>query len=590
MSISPKRRDKEIEETAAWLAQTRGGEIADWVEKLTPVGKPFDEKFLTKARYKFVKSYDYSSPDGHLLYQVRRYQHRYVKGEKKFVQLHRDPDNNEWLNGAGPVKVVYRWPDLVARPDADVYFTEGEKDADRLTELGLLATTVAGQNWSSAAAEALRDRNVHVLEDNDEDGRSNSEAAAEALAGIAKSVRIVRLPGLKHKGDVSDWLDAGHTVEEVVEVASSAPTLALIPLFNLSKLDSAPVPQQEWSVEDRIPIGHTSLFTGEGAAGKSLIQLQLSVAHVLGKEWLGVTPRQGPALFVDAEDDEKVIHKRLADILHHYNALFANVHKNLHIASLSGMDSVLGVLSRKSGKIEPTPLYNRLLEMVGDLKPVMTGIASAANVFAGNEIDRSQVQQFVALLTRLAKLANGSLVLISHPSLAGISTDSGISGSTQWHNSVRSRFYLKSVKSEDEEEPEGNRRPESNLRVIEFRKNNYGPISEDMVIEYKNGVFLPVIGTSVDQVERNQRADDVYLSVLQRLTSQNQELGLSKHASNYAPTRIAEHPDVAGFRRREIEAAQQRLLDANRIHVEENGPPSKKRKFLVIGAGTEPAF
>jgi RecA-family ATPase len=265
----------------------------------------------------------------------------------------------------------------------------------------------------------------------------------------------------------------------------------------------------------------------------------------------------------------------------YYGAPFAGLHGKLHIVSLAGMDAVLGALSRKSSAIEPTLLYDKLYEMVGDLKPVMIGIASSANVFAGNEIDRSQVQQFVALLTRLAKLSHGSTNLIAHPSLSGISTDSGLSGSTQWHNAVRARAYFKGVNVKDGE-PEGNR------RVIEFRKNNYGPISEDMVLEYRNGLFVPVTGTTVDQAERNQRAEDVYLSVLQKLTSQNQDLGTSKHSSNYAPAKIVSHPSASSFRKQDMEAAQQRLLDANKIHIVEAGPPSARRKLVVPGPGPEP--
>jgi hypothetical protein len=45
-------------------------------------------------------------------------------------------------------------------------------------------------------------------------------------------------------------------------------------------------------------------------------------------------------------------------------------------------------------------------------------------------------------------VTKGSVVLIAHPSLTGINTGTGISGSTQWHNSVRARFYLKGYKSE----------------------------------------------------------------------------------------------------------------------------------------------
>src|SRR6202030_4386249 len=115
------------------------------------------------------------------------------------------------------------------------------------------------------------------------------------------------------------------------------------------------------------------------------------------------------------EDDAPVIHKRLADIIRYYGVRFADVEKNLHLVSLVGRDAVMGAFDRKASRIEATTLYRRLLEMAGDLRPKMIGLASAANMFAGNELDRSQVQQFVGLLTAVAMRSGGGLVLIFHP-------------------------------------------------------------------------------------------------------------------------------------------------------------------------------
>jgi hypothetical protein len=72
----------------------------------------------------------------------------------------------------------------------------------------------------------------------------------------------------------------------------------------------------------------------------------------------------------------------------------------LHLVSLAGEDAVLGALNRRTGRIEPTALYHRLLEMAGDLKPISIGLASSANMFAGNEIDRPQSCNSLACLPR----------------------------------------------------------------------------------------------------------------------------------------------------------------------------------------------
>src|SRR6185436_8386954 len=93
-------------------------------------------------------------------------------------------------------------------------------------------------------------------------------------------------------------------------------------------------------------------------------------------------------------------------------------------------------------RIVPTPLYAKLLERAKDVQPICTVIDNVADVFGGSEIDRSQVRQFVALMRQIAIASNGYVIMSSHPSLAGIASKTRLSGSTQWHNSVRARAYM----------------------------------------------------------------------------------------------------------------------------------------------------
>jgi RecA-family ATPase len=344
-----------------------------------------------------------------------------------------------------------------------------------------------------------------------------------------------------------------------------------LPFINTSNWDNEPVPDQEWAVLNRIPLKQCVLFSGEGAAGKSTVYLQQSAAHVLARDWLGTLPEPGPAIYIDAEDDEKVIHRRLAAITNHYQVTFGDLIKGgLHLISLAGQDAVLAAASR-NGKIEPTPLYKQLLEAAGDIKPIMMGFASSANVYAGSEIDRSQVQQFISLLTRLAITANGSVVLISHPSLTGINTDTGLSGTTQWHNAVRARFYMKSVKPEDGEQPD------TDLREIVFKKNNYGAVSESIVLRYSNGLFLPLPGiASLDRIAKEAKADDVFLDLLRRFTAENRNVS-DKKGPSYAPALFAREDEAkrARLAGKDLEAAMRRLFKAGKIWNEPYGRPSR---------------
>jgi len=205
----------------------------------------------------------------------------------------------------------------------------------------------------------------------------------------------------------------------------------------------------------------------------------------------------------------------------------------------------------------------------------MIGIASSADVFAGSEIDRGQVRQFISLLTRIAVVANGSVNLISHPSLTGISSGSGLSGSTQWHNAVRARSYMTSVKPADGEQPD------NDLRQIIFKKNQYGPVSASIVLRYQNGLFLPVPGvSSLDKAAREMKAEDIFLELLRLHNEQGQDVSATS-GTNFAPAVFARHPKADTLQSKDFRSAMQRLLDTQKIRIEPYGPPSKQRKRLV---------
>jgi 5S rRNA maturation endonuclease (ribonuclease M5) len=153
-----------------------------------------------------VEEYDYRDEQGMLLYQVVRY------SPKGFSQ--RKPDGSGWvykLNGVR--RVLYRLSKLLtADKSAPVFIVEGEKDADRLISLGLIATTNAGGagKWRDDYSQYLRGRHAVIISDNDASGRKHAAKVARAIHGEAASIKVVELPGLAEKDDVSDWLDAGH--------------------------------------------------------------------------------------------------------------------------------------------------------------------------------------------------------------------------------------------------------------------------------------------------------------------------------------------------------------------------------------------
>jgi len=415
-------------------------------------GQPFNDAYLRAQGYRLTHVFDYTLPDGTLLYQQNRYElHTAItptkKRPRKRFLAHQKVNGSDVL-GAGSRRVIYNWPAVMrAGPGGTVAITEGEANAKVLIEAGLLATTVLSHKWTPECVAALTGCHAIILEDHDDDGRKQSAIARKVLAPVAASIRIVPTAHLwKHldsqhqeyrdiklKDDVENWIELGGDPAKLFDICREIPADSTRLIFiNMSQWDLEPTPDQEWAVFNRIPRRECVLFSGIGGSGKSITQLSLSVASVLARDWLGVVPEQGPAIFIDAEDDEKVLHRRIKAIAAHYDVTVTEMIKGgLHLVSWRDCDAALAVAAR-NGKIEPTSLYRELLEAAGDIKPIMIGIAASANVFAGNENDRAQVQQFIGLLTRVAMTANGSIVLISHPSVAGVNTESGLSGSTQW--------------------------------------------------------------------------------------------------------------------------------------------------------------
>jgi hypothetical protein len=180
-----------------------------------PAKKPKKPK---KEAGPVVATYVYEDADGQPYLRVQ-------KTENKFFYQSRWT-GTDWFkgltlpSGQSQPHVLYRLPQLLESTDPLVVFCEGEKDAERARSMGFTATSSAQGAGSAKITpatswEALRGKDVAIFEDNDDQGRKHSKEVSELLFGVAKSVRIVRLPNLPDHGDLSDWADAGGTIDQL---------------------------------------------------------------------------------------------------------------------------------------------------------------------------------------------------------------------------------------------------------------------------------------------------------------------------------------------------------------------------------------
>jgi hypothetical protein len=160
------------------------------------------------------KVYDYVDADGNLVHQTVRFY------GKKFRQ--RRPDGNGgWTWNLKDIKtVIYRLPEVLAADQ--VLVVEGEKDADNLAKIGLTATTcpMGAGKWKPEYGKWLSGKHVIILPDNDEPGRKHACDVATKVFLRAASTKILPLPDLPEKGDVSDWIGCRGTKERLLELAA----------------------------------------------------------------------------------------------------------------------------------------------------------------------------------------------------------------------------------------------------------------------------------------------------------------------------------------------------------------------------------
>lgn len=355
-----------------------------------------------------------------------------------------------------------------------------------------------------------------------------------------------------------------------------------LPVIDLAQWEGTPLPERRWLVPNRIPARNVALLSGEGAVGKTLLAQQLAVATVLGADWLGVTPKAGRVLLICCEDDDDEIHIRLAHIADFYGVDFARLRTDLFPISLAGQTDTVIAQPDRYGLIRPTPLYNQIFRYAQEIRPALIVLDNSADLFAGDENNRVQVRQFVALLRRMDVQIDTTTLLTSHPSLRGIENGSGISGSTAWHASVRSRLYMRRPK------PEAGAHPtDSDERVLEVMKNNYGPSGETISLRWQGGLFVPTGGVHwIDKRASETAVDELFLRLLQRYSTQGRNVSHKVTApGTYAPKLFAAEPEANGVKKTAFEGAMNRLFAKNAIRVEQYGRPSQPREKIVFGIG-----
>lgn len=393
----------------------------------------------------------------------------------------------------------------------------------------------------------------------------------------SRTLELFRLSGLYRDEDDIRKLAlpvgrAGATLTRVYHVprpgASSGMVLPPPPgaqvefpaLIDAAYAITQPIEPLEWTVQDWFQHKAVNLFGGDGGGGKTTLALQLSAAAAGMKMWLGnfVMPRR--VLFVSGEDTgPRVVRmiKRVAERMGHDAS-------NIKILSLDGYLHRTLVNVDRNGIVTPTATLEQIVNIVREHGITMIVFDPVANIWDGNEIDRSQVTSFLSIIrNRFAEQLGCTVILNAHPSRDSMKDGTGYSGSSAWNSSVKSRLYLKIDDSD------------KNKRILTLAKSNDAMPGQQILMTWKDGWFTVNEGETV-----TTNVDDVFMAILTRRFKVGMYVSPNR-SNNYAPVVFARDEHAGNITKNEFEKSMIRLLESGKIEKIKNGPPSKSTEIIV---------
>lgn len=371
-----------------------------------------------------VAEYDYCDENGELLSQVERFE------PKSFRQRRLLPTGKWEYSVKGVRHVPYHLPEVLAAQQ--VFIVEGEKDADRLAALGLVATCNAGGagKWKEEFSQYLKGKDVIILPDNDQAGFDHAEKVARLLSGHAGSIKLVNLPNLPPKGDVSDWLAMGGSKDELLrlcamtdkwqEPSAASTRIPIITLRELAAMELSSNPLIEGFLDEE----ESLLLVGPCGIGKSLLTLNLAleIGSPASTSLWGVFPIARPlrSLFVQAENAPKALLNR--------NSLMTNEAPS-HNLAFDNVCFAKGVMA--CGSLERHDFISMLREWLDFSKAdvlILDPLISYAGV---DENDNAKMRRSLDALTSVASEFGAATIVVHHPGRVG-SRSRGASAIDDW--------------------------------------------------------------------------------------------------------------------------------------------------------------
>ncbi|RVT53964.1 hypothetical protein ENE75_03550 [Rubrivivax albus] len=256
-----------------------------------------------------------------------------------------------------------------------------------------------------------------------------------------------------------------------------------------------------------LPLGTVTLFAAHGGTGKSFMSLYIALCLATGRHPFSpndLLPRT-KTLVYSAEDNLSTMQWRLRRYMQLLGIAPKDLDGWLLVLDATESDNVLFAGDARHADGRTTARFDWLKQQVDDFEATVLIFDNASDALDANENERAKVRQFMGAMKRLAP----AVLLLAHvdaiSSMADPNEAKGYSGSTAWHNSARSRWFMA-------------RQRDSENILLTLPKVNYAKAGSEVVLRWSDADKVFRVISAREGIAKAQDSRAHLLGLLREVT------------------------------------------------------------------------